>query len=464
MKIRITWTGPAWSIWVDQLPTTYTQLNNSQAVLTFTCGIGVLFFQPLAIIYGRRSSYIIASILMMAGLAFGETMTGIGYYFAYTVLGGFGSAPSYSLNETSILDVSFLHQRGTLIGIYGLVLQFGNFLPAIPAGFIIDAQGWRWCFRYLLIFMGVTTLLIIFATEETSYPRNKAINETTGIEETSYNPEKVEVTETSTEDESSRIDQSIPKDGYWKRMSFIRKDPTYTQGYWKTVFFSFQYVGLPAVAWASLVISFKSFMVSFIFGTQSSFFSIPPYNFSAGAQGLMFIALLIGNSLGTLAGGYGADLLVLFMARRNNGISEPEHRLWAYAPVPFLAAGGFFMYGLGAAYGLHWIVPCIGLGLIGFAFNIMIPVAATYAFDCYPESFAESVQMMNFLRNTVGGILSFAIRPWINQSGVKNSCIAIGMLFFIIHGTFLPMAIWGKKLRKKSQRYYVKIQSKRDGY
>lgn len=54
------------------------------------------------------------------------------FYFAYTILSGFGSAPSYSLNETSILDVSFLHQRGTLIGLYCLVTQFSNLLPQLP--------------------------------------------------------------------------------------------------------------------------------------------------------------------------------------------------------------------------------------------------------------------------------------------------------------------------------------------
>ncbi|OAG34330.1 hypothetical protein AYO21_11510 [Fonsecaea monophora] len=62
----------------------------------------------------RRLPYIIGSLLVLAGLAFGAAMNSINFMWAYMILSGFGSAPSYSLNESSLLDISFLHRRGRL--------------------------------------------------------------------------------------------------------------------------------------------------------------------------------------------------------------------------------------------------------------------------------------------------------------------------------------------------------------
>ncbi|OAL36047.1 hypothetical protein AYO20_04709 [Fonsecaea nubica] len=491
INASIAWTSPAWDLWVAEFPTTYTALNNTQSVLVFTCGIGILFTQPMATKYGRRLPYIIGSVLVLAGLAFGAAMNSINFMWAYMILSGFGSAPSYSLNESSLLDISFLHQRGRLMGIYALVLQCGNFLPPIACGFIVDSQGWRWVLRYLLIFQGISALLIIFSAEETVYPRQSHIpvhvgkpvrrspvatttttTEQHGTARLSTSKDEftsaeratsaTEITDEGPTTASHVVDDTIPIHPYRRRHALITKDPTVKQGYWQLVVSPFPYIGLPAVAWASLIVSFKSFLTSFIFSTQASFFSIPPYNFSAGTMGLMFVALVIGNVIGAVLGGLGADWLILRLARRNRGVTEPEHRLWAFLPVPFCCAGGILMYGLGAHYGLHWIVPCLGLTLIGVAANILIPVAMTYAFDSYSDIFDESVQMINFLRNAVGGALSFAIRPWITASGPKNACIGIAVMLFAVYMTFLPFAVWGKKWRTATAGYYLRITRKND--
>ncbi|KIX98103.1 uncharacterized protein Z520_06183 [Fonsecaea multimorphosa CBS 102226] len=307
--------------------------------------------------YGRRLPYIIGSVLVLAGLAFGAAMHSIDLMWAYMVLSGFGSSPSYSLNENSLLDISFLHQRGRYMGIYALVLQAGNFLPPIACGFIVDSQGWRW---------GISALLIIFSAEETLYPRQshipvhvgKPVRPPAGAEQlglarlstskegASITDRAASVTEVSEDGPTTAshvVDERIPTHFYRNRHALITKDPTVKQGYWQLVVSPFPYVGLPAVAWASFIVSFKSFLTSFIFSAQASFFSIPPYNFSAGTMGLMFVALVIGNVIGAVLGGLGADGLVLRLARRNKGVTEPEHRLWAFFPVPFCCAGGILM-------------------------------------------------------------------------------------------------------------------------
>ncbi len=48
------------------------------------------------------------------------------------------------------------------------------------------------------------------------------------------------------------------------------------------------------------------------------------------------------------------------MARRNNGISEPEHKLWLTLPLFVVGPLGLLMMGMGAFYELHWMVFVIG--------------------------------------------------------------------------------------------------------
>lgn len=136
------------------------------------CGVGVMFLQPWAIKYGRRLPYLVGSTFIMAGLIFGFKMASIGYTFAFFALAGFGSTPSYATIVTSLLDLTFLHEKGRLVEAYALTLLFGNFRPPIAAGYIISAQRWRWYFGYLLIFFSSFSLVILFTVEESNYERH----------------------------------------------------------------------------------------------------------------------------------------------------------------------------------------------------------------------------------------------------------------------------------------------------
>lgn len=84
---------------------------------------------------------------------------------------------------------------------------------------------------------------------------------------------------------------------------------------------------LPAVSWARGIIAVVTFVMSYLLTTISSFFSVPPYNYSTQTIKMMFFALLIGNILGAVIGGPMADMLVLKLTTRNGGTFKPEFRL-----------------------------------------------------------------------------------------------------------------------------------------
>ena len=453
------------------------------ALLLLTCGFGVMLLQPLAIKYGRRLPYLIGSVLILAGLAFGLNMTSINFFFAYMILSGFGSAPSYSTIVTSLLDVAFLHEKGFYLGLYALAIALGNFLPPLAAGYITDSQGWEWCFRYLLIFFGISSLVVMFAAEESSFAR-KAYTTSQSIISESARHQGPDGAGVSSQSPDAKINADLkPSNGipshalsdttsrpppldsrltYFQKLTLYRPDADIPVGYWRLVFSMFELIVLPAASWVSLQLGISSFVVSLVLTTQASFFSLPPYNFKPSQLGLMYIPLLIGNFFGSFWGGYFTDWMILRLARRNDGVHEPENRLWAYVPLPFVAAGGTLLYGVGADAGLHWTLPCLGLILIGFYLSASLPVALGYALESYPEIEDEIVQLSNFTRNVLGGAVTFCIQPWIDHNGGRNTTIIISVLVLVVNLTSIPFQIWGKTIRVRTTPAYYRLSGKSD--
>ncbi|OJD15365.1 hypothetical protein AJ78_04370 [Emergomyces pasteurianus Ep9510] len=460
----IVWSAPVWGVWTVALNTNYTMLTYGQALLVLMCGVGILFIQPWATKYGRRLPFLLGSLLILIGLVFARMMTDIKLFLAYMVVAGFGSAPAYATINVAFLDVTFLHKRGNAISIFVLILVAGNFLPPLAAGYIVDAQGWEWCVQYLLIFFGAVTLLFLFTADESSFARNefKARNparhdtELTQIQE---NRQTFHHDIEKAHDHLPETEAPTPDNqplSYLKRMTLFRKNHDVKIGYWRLAFSMFELTVLPAPTWMSIQFGLSSFVVSLILTTLATFFSESPYNFSPSTLGLMPLALLIGAGIGSLWGGLFTDWLLLRLSKGQGGIYEPEHRLWTYLLMPVAGAGGVLLYGLGADNGLHWIVPALGLILVGFYLDGSTPIAMGYALDSYPDLEDEVVQLSNFLRNIIGGATTFGIQPWLEHNGRRDTIIIIAVLVFVINSSSIGFQIWGKRFRTKTaERYYV---------
>jgi hypothetical protein len=101
--------------------------------------------------------------------------------------------------------------------------------------------------------------------------------------------------------------------------------------------------------------------------------------------GLMGLPSFIGASLAVLTCGRLSDSLVLYLAKRNQGIFEPEMRLWiAVASIQFVPAG-LFMFGIGLNNGSPWPLVAVGLGIAAFGTTPPSSVALTYLTDAYAD-------------------------------------------------------------------------------
>lgn len=71
------------------------------------------------------------------------------------------------------------------------------------------------------------------------------------------------------------------------------------------------------------------------------------------------------------------------LAKRANGIFEPEMRLQLMWIPSVITPVALLLMGLGPAYEAHWIVFVLGTGLINLAGPFMTMIILNYAFDCY---------------------------------------------------------------------------------
>lgn len=117
--------------------------------------------------------------------------------------------------------------------------------------------------------------------------------------------------------------------------------------------------------------------------TASSILTAPPYNFSSGLVGTAYLSPVIGAGLGALWSGWAADKLAIYLARRNNGVREPEQRLWMLGFSGILCAAGLILWGVGAAQGVHWMGLIFGLGILAFSVIVGASITLSYDVDCF---------------------------------------------------------------------------------
>lgn len=157
----------------------------------------------------------------------------------------------------------------------------------------------------------------------------------------------------------------------------------------------------PAVLWSSLVYALAvgwlivlSESVAHIYQNRES------YNFDSLQVGLVYISPFVGGVLGTAVAGKFSDLIVRFMARKNDGVYEPEFRLVMALPITISTVIGLMGFGWSAEEKDNWIVPTVFFGIISFGCSLASTTAVTFVVDSYRQYAGEALVTLNFCKST----------------------------------------------------------------
>ncbi|KAL3455723.1 major facilitator superfamily domain-containing protein [Aspergillus heterothallicus] len=439
-------------IWVQlnaELGISWSNLNNSFAANLAGLAIGCIFVIPFAIKYGRRSIYLFSSIVQLATAIWQAKMNTTWELLVINVVNGLAGAVSEALVQMTIVDLFFVHQRASANAFYNFMVNTGAYLAPVAAGYCATAQGWRWIWWWTSIMLGINTLLFIFAFEETKYVptflaqagTSKVVEPETSKLDTAQSSKNKLDTEIAALDSNT----AYPTKSYRQRLAFFTPTETSLLETLKRpliILLTFPAVTFTALVWGCFLSWF-----SIIATTQSTYLALPPYTYNSSQIGLFNLPPFIGGLVGAILSGPVNDWYVLFRAKRNNGVFEPETRLHLGLPSIIATPLGLLIFGIGLDQGWPWYALALGSGTFGFAMFSVGVCALTYVSDCYREIIGDALIGVAFVRNGLATIFVFALTPWVDATGLTNMFIAVACVATAMMLSMIPMMVYGKRLR-----------------
>lgn len=442
-----------------------TDLVQGNGVMFLFLGWACLFWQPVAMTYGRRGVYLLSTLFTVPIMVWTAHSSSAGEWYAHRIIIGIVCSPIESLPEISIPDIFFAHERGTWMSTYVFILFESNFIAPLIAGWLDDAIGWRWTMYFGACIAAGAFVILFFFMEETMYFRNTVEGleavDSTGLSTPDYNSKDGEksspIVPTAVPTNMASEISFAPQKTYTQKLKFfvsLPGRPTNKQMFvmmYRPLLIILQF---PSISWAGFIYGINLSWYNVLNGTASPVLTANPYDWSAALVGCAYVGPIIGAVFGCLWSGTVADKLAIHLARRNNGIREPEQRLWPLAVAGIFSAAGLILWGVGAYHDVHWVGLIFGLGMLVFGLIVGGSIGLSYAVDCFKEISGESMAAVIVIRNTIGFGFSYAITPWYTNMGLQNCFITAAMVSLACTATFLLVVWKGKDLRRFSAGKY----------
>ncbi|KAM0083661.1 hypothetical protein ACKRZS_004113 [Fusarium odoratissimum] len=460
--------GPTWGPMQKELGFSDEALTASYAIGCACLAIGAVMLVPFALKFGRRPLYLFSSLVQIGVGIWSAKIQNVPDLLLVNAINNIFGALAEVIVQMTIADVFFIHQRGTLNSIYIWFWQISVSLGPFIAGYITTGQGWRWVWWWNAILFGAFFILVCFCYEETKYftggslaPVQRDVEDDSKSAADRPWPASVAVEEGSQHNPYAvRVNYNIPKKTYWQRLALTTTSSS-SGGLRTLLSHMYQPIILlttvPAVAYTALAYGILVATSDVMSTTLSLYMTKPPYTFAPNEIGLMNLSKLVGSTIGTLIVGPVSDTLILWLAHRNDGIYEPETRLWSLVPfLPFIPAGAL-LFGLGLQNGLPWPIIAVALALFKLGMAPVNSITITYLTDSYQDVIGDALVGVTIVRNAFSTAFIFALDPWIRSVGIQWVLITIVLITTVILSLTGVLIKYGKPLRAHTAERYQRF-------
>lgn len=399
----------------------------------FWVGATTFFTASGANIWGKRPFLIISSFILFLTCVWGQTIESVHSFpqlAAMRIIQGIASAPLETLVTSTVSDLFFVHQRGTRLSIWGMMLASGVLLGQTISGAIIQNLSFESTFGISAVIYIPIMLGLYFVVVETTYngPRNPG--------------PKITLEEKGSFFE---IDTS-EKESYRDRLRLFRGRLS-TESFWKGVWKPIPLIAYPAVLFSTVVYgTYFTFLLA-ISVLAVTALSLSPYNLNPAQIGLTNIPLLLVGFIGSPLSGWLADRAATFLARRNNGVFEPEFRLvLMLVAVPF-ATIGFIGFG----YSLHNAASVAQVVAFFSIYSFSVPFASqaalTYVIDCHPKDANQAFVTINFTKAVFTFLVTTYANGWMMEVGPRTVFNTLAGVNLGVCALTVPAYVFGKRFR-----------------
>lgn len=464
----------------------YDAMNTGAGVLFLFIGWSCIFFAPATSLYGRRVTYlvcILAGTLGSVWFALSKRTSDTIWSQAFV---GMSEACAEAQVQQSLADIFFQHQLGSVLTVYIMSTSIGSFLGPLVAHLISQDQGFRWVGWWGAIICGATLIVVLFGCEETAFDRSKyfPVYESDAVRAVDVDLSKKDdgAADAEKEDDAAangeltlvKSTPSVEKDvesnteteklwPYSKRVALITPssfiEGTGFKQYIKRFVVFFKVFTLPAVWLSGILWGLQDAYMSFFLTTQDTYFYDAPWNYSDTGVAVMNVATLVGAVIGCFMSGVLSDKHVLWLAKRKNGLFEPEYRLWLLFITMLISPLGLILFGVGALKNGEWPAWVVygGLACIGFGWGSVGDTAMSYLMDAYPEIVIQGMVGVSIINNTLACVFTFVCSLWLDSAGTGNTYIALAVIDFVSIAFIVPTLIWGKSWRRRTKGLYIEL-------
>ncbi|KAL9024743.1 MAG: hypothetical protein Q9196_006288 [Gyalolechia fulgens] len=305
-------------------------------------------------------------------------------YMAARFFQGFGVSPGATVGMAVLSDLFFDYERGQKLGLWVLAIDTGLLAGPIIGGFM-DLVSAEWIQWLTAILFGVLLVLEFVFMTETLYPRNYMLARMPLEQSERADMEKMG----GPKDEPARVELKRTT-----KLLVLNLRPIPGVRHpkpWDSVLrfvFTFKY---PVVVLGVLTYCFAWYwwILSIITMIPAAYVQYSPQ-----IQGLLFLGLLLGTLFSEMfMSGRLSDYIFAKLAKRNDGVRQPEMRLWLAYPAALLSAVGLIIWGVSIDEGYHWIVGQIAFFLFAAGIQMGNTVIASYMVDSYP---LQSMSVITF--------------------------------------------------------------------
>ncbi|KAF1992019.1 MFS general substrate transporter [Aulographum hederae CBS 113979] len=138
-------------------------------LLGFWTGFTTFFTAAGASVWGKRPFFVIGTVILLATNIWGFAATSFPSLAAMRAIQGMASAPLETLVTSTVSDIFFVHQRGSRLAMWSVMLMSGALLGQIISGAIIERFGFQATFGFAAVIFALLLPAQYFLVPETAW-------------------------------------------------------------------------------------------------------------------------------------------------------------------------------------------------------------------------------------------------------------------------------------------------------